>query len=80
VAPRQIAEDLGHAVAEVMKAPGDLVALGIVVPCECDGIPRYALTTSLQARHALDDVLHAGAGVQRAWTGSNGASPDTEAA
>jgi hypothetical protein len=80
VAPRQIAEDLGHTLAEVTKALGDFVALGIVVPCGSDGIPRYALTTSPQAHHAIDDLLHAWAGVQRAWTGSNGTSRDKEAA
>jgi len=46
VAPRQIAEDLGHAVAEVTEALGNFVALGIAVPCGSDMIPRYALTTT----------------------------------
>jgi hypothetical protein len=40
VAPRRIAEDLGHAVAEVTYALGDFVVLGTVLPCESDGIPR----------------------------------------
>lgn len=40
VAPRRIAENLGHAVAEVTDALGDFAVLGIVLPCERDGIPR----------------------------------------
>jgi hypothetical protein len=79
-APRQIAEDLGHGFGEVTRALKEFVALGLAVPCESDGIPRYALTTSPQARHAIEDLLHAWAGGRRPWTDSNGSSRKQEVA
>ena len=78
VAPRRIAEDIGRTVAEVTRALGDFIALGILVPCWSDGIPRYMLTP--QARDATEDLLDAWAGVQPACYGPSGANPDTDAA
>ncbi len=66
VAPSQVADDLGYNVADVMKGLREFVALGFAAQCGQDGSALFALTASPDARRAIESLLSAWAGLQRA--------------